>query len=243
LPPPGADGARIALEPGHYNGLGGMDQNTRELTRLLDEYLIADLETMASIRRHRGGLGYPMLQAMLGGMELLGMLISGAREGGAFDRFWKELNQDHPSRSYKSARKVFRKVRNSTSHLFLVHTGVQLTKNGVGHMTRTEDGLINVDLLVLLDDFRHTYERLIEEVEDGSRHAVGYSQVEQELTRWRNDIEELAESLPEYPASRHAEPISAREIPYSGGTVPFGAMAGASATNLPFPVDDEGSGD
>jgi hypothetical protein len=77
-------------------------------------------------------------------MELVGMLISGSHDRGASDAFWSELSKDQPK--YKAARKVFRAViRSSVSHLFLVHAGIQVSKSGSGHMTRTDDDHLNVD--------------------------------------------------------------------------------------------------
>jgi hypothetical protein len=214
-----------------------MDHEVREFREVLDHYLFADLETMADVQTDRGGLGYPMIQTILAAMELVGMLISGSHDGGAFDKFWSELSKDRPT--YKRARAVFRAIRNSAAHLFLVHAGIQLTKNAKGHMTRTQDGLVNVDLLRFYEDFRATYERLMDEVATGSREAKGYPKVVEQLTKERREIRELAASLPSYPL--YKVPIvtaDGTEAPYSGGTISFFTP---SATPFPFQEDDETS--
>jgi len=162
------------------------------LKELLDKYLIGDLETMAGLEKDSGGLGYPMLQTILGGMEFIGMLISDKKDGLAFEAFWNELAGDLPI--YEGARKAFRAIRNSSAHFYLVHTGVSVTKDGVNHLTQTEEGFLSIDLVCFYRDFLTTYGRLMSDLLGDPRRALGYSRVSRELTK-SQEIKRFAATL------------------------------------------------
>jgi hypothetical protein len=196
-----------------------VNEETRELRRLLDEYLLPDLETMAGIRTDRGGLGYPMLFTILAGIEVVGVLLSGSEDASAHAAFWKELSKDHEK--YEAAGEVFRRaIRNSTAHSFLVHTRIRVSKTGTGNLTVT-DGNINVDLLELLDDFHHTYKRLMSEIDSGTLDVTkGSKRIVKRLTQKDSAITALAANLPAHPG-----PAGATGPPSFPGTIPFGASA------------------
>jgi hypothetical protein len=63
------------------------DAYAKGLFDLLDKYLIKDFATLVDdvpARPGGGGVGYPVLQTILSGMELLGLLLCGARDSKAF---------------------------------------------------------------------------------------------------------------------------------------------------------------
>jgi hypothetical protein len=134
-----------------------------ELFALLDKYLVSDLETLINEipARPQGGVGYPALHTMLSSMELLGLILSGQTDDGAFTAYWDHLCKRFPQ--YKDGRLVdiFREVmRNGTAHLFLVKAGVSVSKDGSYHLApRRVQGHIylNVDLKTLHTHFLETY--------------------------------------------------------------------------------------
>ena len=131
---------------------------------LLDRYLIADLETMARAEnKSSGGLGYTMVHVLLSGMGLLGLLLSGGTEENSetFYFFWDNyLARKFPKYGDDDLKKIFREtIRNGTAHMFLVKSGVSVTKERVKHLEEHE-GNLNVDVLNLFDDFRVVYEEI-----------------------------------------------------------------------------------
>jgi hypothetical protein len=165
-----------------------------------------------------------MIQTILSGMELVGVLSSGLREVDAFNKFWKELTFAQPQ--YKGAQEVFRNViRNKSAHLYLVHTGIRVTKDWKNHLTRTEEGYLSVDLLCLFRDFRETYECLMHEMIVEQRPAPGYTELERELTERLGEIQKLVARLP----------VSLSQI--GGSSSPSltdsDALVGPSGTTLP----------
>src|SRR5690242_5524280 len=107
----------------------------------------------------RSGLGFPMFQTLLGGMELTGTLLG----GGGFAYFFNELAKDKPE--YGKAHKVlWSAARNTLAHGYLLHTGIRISKSGKNHLTATDAGEIHIDLLTLHADFLSTYTRLMDEV-------------------------------------------------------------------------------
>jgi len=163
------------------------------LRKLIDEYLLGDLQAMLEIREP-AGLGFPMLQTILGGMELTGKLM-----GGNFGLFFGELAKDEPR--YRPAQNFFwRAVRNTTAHGYLVHTGIDVDKNDHGHLTQTRGGHVRIDLVTLHGDFVRTYTRLMDEVQADRRQAHGFGAVWESLSEQRSEVAKLAAILPPFVA-------------------------------------------
>jgi hypothetical protein len=200
----------------------------------VESYLLPDLETMLAAEGS-GGCGYPMVQTILSAMELVGMLLSGHPESGGFDAFFSEFTADHPE--YARARKVlYRAMRHSTAHLYLLHIGIAVTKNGCGNLTRRASGHLNIDLRTLHDDFLQTYERLMAEVE-GGREVHGLGAVLKKLSNVEKDVTELAEDLPPYPEPSTPLELLAGGTDLAGGTISFPLIYGASATDVKLPPE------
>jgi|SRR3989344_2438133 len=135
---------------------------------LLDIYLIKDLETLVKeipARENGGGVGYPALQSILSAMELLGLMLSGDKQSTAFKFYWDNyLAQMFSQYAKKGLSDIFIHVmRNGTAHLFLVKTGVSVSKNGNNHLiplSAKGQIFLNVDLVVLHSHFLNTYEEI-----------------------------------------------------------------------------------
>ncbi len=119
---------------------------------------------IGDVQKDVGGLGYPAIQTVISGMELLGFLMSGGREKEAgFKYFWSNyLVKKYPI--YAGLDNIFYKViRHGTAHLFIVKSGVSISKSRTMHLEIiSKDGrqLLNVDLKNLLDDFLSCYEEI-----------------------------------------------------------------------------------
>jgi hypothetical protein len=211
-------------------------ENFTAFREQVDSYLFPDLETMLAAEGP-GGCGYPMVQTILSSMELVGVLISDRRKAKAFGAFFDEFETDHPA--YAPARDVlYRAVRHKTAHLYLLHAGLSVSKDGRGNLTVLR-GRVNIDLETLYEDFRETYERLMDEIAHG-RDAPGLPTIFEELTGLKKEIAELAAQLEPYPLAVPTIRTTPNGIEVEhGGTIGFRPMPAASATNFPFPTEDE----
>ena len=216
-----------------------MNERLKAFFDLTDRYLIADLRTMSSINKSSGGLGYPMLQTILSGMELVGKLISGHKNRGAFDSFWGEFKKDHPE--YDGLDELFRSLRNSTAHIFHARVGIQVSKSRKGHLTRTKEGCINIDALDLFNDFEETYKRVKQSVLAGTM-THKYAAVEAELLKDHELIAQAVSKLQEWPESpRPWDQITPSGTNFGGvpSTTYQVTTSGGSATILPMgPIED-----
>jgi hypothetical protein len=113
-----------------------------------------------------------------------------------------------------------------------MHAGISVTKDGGGHLTRTPEGYVNIDLRVLSSDFRRTYERLMDEMETETRPAPGLARIADELTQRTDPVARFAEELPPYPTPLQL--LDATQSQSLPGTIPFMPIHAASATNFPL---------
>ena len=204
---------------------------------LLDDYLMGDLRTMLDVKEPTG-LGYPMLQTILAGMELVGGLLSGKKMGAARDAFLRELERDNP-RYNEAVRNAFGVMRNTTAHTFLVHTDVWVRKDGRCHLTKHGDHGLTVDLKTLLDDFEGTYRRLMDEMADGTRSAQGLRTLDRSLRYGRSRIKSLVRTLGECPPDvSRSENLGPPARP--GGAGPSGTVLPSGTERLRPLVPDQG---
>jgi hypothetical protein len=160
-----------------------------EFRSVIDAYLLVDLEKMLAAHEP-SSLGLPILQTILGSMELVGKLM-----GGGFSTFYRELVKDEPR--YRPAKTFFASaIRHGSAHVCLIHPGVWVTKNGQGHLSRTAQGDVRIDLMDMRRDFVRTYTRLMNEVEAGHRDTYGLRVVLASLHEQEHIIQELAAQLP-----------------------------------------------
>lgn len=156
-----------------------------------------------------GGLGFPMLQTVLSGMELLGRLLSGgSKRKGAFEYFWDNFFVvDNPTYDNQDLCDIFRKaVRNGTAHYFFVHFGVCVDKLGNYNLTRTVEGDLNIDCLEFSEDLHRTYQRVKKELLEADPSSVlltdfmrGYDSLLSELRSTEASIKSCVKDLPPKP--------------------------------------------
>ena len=158
-------------------------------------------------RNEGGGLGYPLAQTILSGMELLGIILSGGeKDDKAFHTFWEEFIKDNPSYNKTNLEKIFRvSIRHGTAHYFLTKFGIQISKNGENDLTKTRDGNLNIDVKVLNNYFQKTYQRIKNKINnetDGNllkNYNKGYEKLLDDLKGVRHLIDNF--NLPIYQES------------------------------------------
>ncbi len=98
---------------------------------------------------------------------------------------------------------------------------------------------MNIDAKTLLSDFKVTYERVMHEIADGRREALGVTAVWQGLMNKRDEIKQLAEQLDGYPEAEGPTTVpigtALETLGYHGGSI---TTTAASATNLPTEPSD-----
>jgi hypothetical protein len=154
-----------------------------------------------------GGGGYPVLQTMLSGMELLGKLLSGGKDDEqAGNPFWDTyLIRVDARYANKRLRKILRQsIRNGIAHVGLVRFGIRISKDGTGHLTKTAFGNLNIDVVELLQHFKDAYELMKSELHQPRSPLVpqferGYNVLLKDLTKAQRDIAVYVKTLPAYP--------------------------------------------
>ncbi len=187
-----------------------MKEDLKKIFESLDRYLIGDLNTMIiEIKgRNFGGLGYPAIQTIAGGMELLGKMLSGGHKSkGAFEYFWEEyFAVVNPSYKDKHLMKIFRDaVRDGTAHYFLVKFGIQVSKEGRNNLTKTKENNLNIDLIVLFEDFHKTYNKIKQVLLESDEKSEilkkfydGYKSLLSDLNDSKVFIREFIKNMPNY---------------------------------------------
>ncbi|OGB80274.1 hypothetical protein A2011_00165 [candidate division CPR3 bacterium GWE2_35_7] len=178
--------------------------------RLLDDYLIGDLNTMIYkvLDMPIGGLSYPSVHTILCGMELLGIVLSkGKKDEHAFGYFWDNyFVKDNSQYNDKRLQKIFRyTIRNGTAHFFLVKFGIQLTKRNKGNLTKTQNDELNIDIKSFYLDFQKTYQRIKNESLNKKNKQLqnsfieGYRILLNELQATKQDVNQYIQNIPEFP--------------------------------------------
>lgn len=150
------------------------------LSQFVEGYLFHDLDSMEKITlppgQNDGAVGYPMIATSLAGMELLGWILmpgnvnfDPARGGNSyFLNFWDNyLAKQYPR--YANLGKLFRKLmRNGIAHNFVAKSGIIVQKGSNLAVTiDTTRQEIYIDCIVFCQEFRDTYQILVEPVLSG----------------------------------------------------------------------------
>lgn len=146
------------------------------LRRHVEGYLFKDLRTMNRVKLRKGqkigGVGYPMLSAILAGIEMLGGLLqqnrfdmSSSAGFGYFDNYWTNYLVQY-SPQYARFSNIFRQlIRNGIAHTYLTKTGVWVIKGDPSHhLELLNDGgnyYLIVDVKEFLNDFTNSYLQLV----------------------------------------------------------------------------------
>lgn len=221
-------------------------KSAKRLFELLDKYLIEDLKTMIieiPQRPRGGGLGYPAMQTIISGMELLGMCVSGGdRKDKAIKYFWENyLQKNYPE--YAPFQDTFYKnIPHSIAHLYLMRTGISLTKNETNHLQAIlgpgGQKILNIDLVILFRHFLVCYDQIkrdLKEQDNFERFWSGFSKLFDEITRHEKSIKSLLDSrFPQaQPSPRNTGIMAASSTSSTISYINFGGGDGVSGTDLP----------
>jgi hypothetical protein len=178
-----------------------MSAYLQSLCGIFEREVIKDLETMIKIpaTQSGGGLGFPIMQTILSGMEFWGIVMSnGETNDKAFNYFWNELFiKDNPQYDKPNLSKIFRvSIRHGTAHYCVAKIGIVLSKIDSGNLTNKE-GHLNIDVITFYNDFLKTYASIKEQIKTNTR---GYKKgLETLVFNWKgakDKIDELVKSLP-----------------------------------------------
>ena len=135
------------------------------LERILDEYLVKDLLALRETR-----VGFPTLMTVFAGVELLGSLLSD-REFGTddadFQYYWTQYLYPRSTRprTEREARIIYEFARHGVMHHFFPKGKIGVTGSDPGgHLTCDADGVLILDVKVLVDDFVRAYRERVEPI-------------------------------------------------------------------------------
>jgi hypothetical protein len=146
------------------------------LTRNVEGYLFKDLRAMSKIKLKKGqkfgGAGYPMVSAILAGMELLGGLLQekpfSTQPSAGFDYFnnyWDNYLSATLPKYRPFSTSVRKLVRHGIAHTYLTKTGVWLVKgNPSAHLEVILDSdnyYMIIDVQELFRDFAESYKLMV----------------------------------------------------------------------------------
>jgi hypothetical protein len=128
----------------------------QDLERILEEYLVKDLEALRHTR-----VGYPSLMTVFAGVELLGSLLGEGEfgtDGEDFRHYWTKYLYPNRPRTSEEAEIIYAFVRHGVMHHFFPKGMVGVTGSDPGaHMSCRSDGILILDVKVLTDDFVSSY--------------------------------------------------------------------------------------
>lgn len=173
--------------------------NTENLSNLIDTYLIRDLKTLIEEigpRKEGGGVGYPAIHTLISGMELLGLLMSGEEKEKAFNYFWEEyLQKFFPEYNNDGLRNIFRNVvRNGTAHIFMVKSGVSISKDNSNHLKFIKingENYLNIDLKILHNHFLKCYDEIKKDLVKINKFEKGYQNFNGQMKYAKEQVENL----------------------------------------------------
>ncbi len=134
------------------------------LHEYVDTYLMPDLATMADVQVPQsgvGGIGFPLVQTVMAGIELLGRLELGKGKDKGFRYYWREhLVSVAAAYGTPGLDDLFYQLfRHGIAHTTFAKGGdVVIVKHQPDLHLRAWDGKLYVDCARLSDDFRQSYE-------------------------------------------------------------------------------------
>lgn len=235
-----------------------MEDVRQFLKRVIDGYLLADLDNMAGIRvQGDGNCGYPMVMSVLAGMELLGALTfphpfdpDKARAEGKdvgkehFGWYWKHfLAQTPGTTSGYSTRGdmsglIRTLIRNGLAHVFLAKPGIEVRKAEPAlHMTSQAPGTLFVDCTQFATDFRRSYETYVRPILEGQPrrikdHTISLQTMQAQLGRMTQHYSKEATDC----FSRVSGPIPASPPTQSGITTGSANFPGGGTVTITYIV-------
>lgn len=134
------------------------EYNLLQLKRIIDEYTIADLNSMIYTIpiSKSGACCYPAIQTLISLMELLGRIINGKEKYEAFYEILKRLGDKYNNDDI--AKKLYGDFRHGIAHNSLAKGRVLIKKDG-NNKLHLQNNVI-VDIKIMFNDFLNIYESL-----------------------------------------------------------------------------------
>jgi hypothetical protein len=129
-----------------------------DLERILHEYLVKDLLALRDTR-----VGYPTLMTVFAGAELIGSLVADRErgtDGHDFRHFWTQYLYPASVRPKTEDESgiIYEFARHGVMHHFFPKGKIGVTGSDPGgHLTCNSEGVLILDVKVLVDDFVCTY--------------------------------------------------------------------------------------
>lgn len=133
--------------------------NLQELKNLIDEYTIADIESMIyeiPVKKS-GACCYPAVQTLVALMELLGSLATSKREESAFKELLSRLGASYQNE--KVSTKLYKSFRHGIAHSSLAYGGVLIKKDGKKYPNLKHPEQV-IDIRKMFEDFLPVYNKL-----------------------------------------------------------------------------------
>jgi hypothetical protein len=187
--------------------------------KIIDGYLFLDLASMAEDTDNNGGrgggVGYPMLQTIMSGIELLGAIISknykaNSSGEGYYSRYWIQVLSKYKP-EYKIHRDLFRElIRHGIAHIYLPKGPIAVTKErysshlSLDHLRGIEKPVFIIDVLTFYEDFKKSYENFIRPIvfENKTSKITTFDQMQnriiQILESDKDQIEKIFEKIKKY---------------------------------------------
>ena len=129
------------------------------LTRVIEGYLLGDLESMATEiqPKEMGAVGYPMVMSVLSGSELLGAMTSDASQTNRIQIYWRTYMAKVDPRYRDLGEIASELARNGIAHSYLSHLGVLVVRGQPARHLSLYRGEVIFDCLELYAHFRESY--------------------------------------------------------------------------------------
>jgi hypothetical protein len=180
---------------------------------------------------------------MLSGMELFGSLLSGGyKNERAFNYFWDNYwTKVNPLYNSEVLKDIFRNsIRGGTAHYFLVKFGIQISKENKNNLTKTKEDNLNIDLVVMYEDFRRVFffikGELLKDIDSEmtKKFLKGYDELVKEMKYSKIAVEKYISNIADY---QREEPTTVFRTAANFATVSqkvINYSANASTTTLPM---------
>jgi hypothetical protein len=212
------------------------------LTKHVEGYLFCDLENMAKIdlgpSEKYGAAGYPMVAAVLSGMELLGGILSSApfdqsKGNDYFNDYWENyLSKCCPRCKVKNLAPLVRNlVRHGLAHTFLAKVGILVTKGDPTNHLRidTKRQELWIDAIEFYQDFKQSYFNLVRPIVFGkptntlTTKTDMQNRLDEMIAAYSNDSMEFFGKIP---------PQAITRTVYSGASTSFTSRVPPSGTGF-----------
>ena len=167
------------------------------LSQMVDGYLLSDLDVMVQTqpRSAMGHLGFPIVSACCGGIELLGALASSNpynKMAGAeyFRSYWVDYLYPQSQRS-ALALPFYSLLRHGLAHCFVTKPSVIVTKYEPTRHLTMDQGTFVVDSTALAVDFKDSYRVFKQRLP----HLSAQDRLDEMFGAWSSDVTRFQQAL------------------------------------------------